>query len=507
MKDGEKDVPVRGIHSEEETLLYFDMLESRGDLALLKDALRGPLLSPLRQFRLGRKEIFLRAVRVLSTAKEWGMVYTLIKDCLSEKDEQGRPSLLASDWSVWKSLVEAATHVLSTDPEYAFPPFFFPSDPANSNSVIQEVSGVIDSHLSMENLRPIYARTLLLARILTSFELGDIGQPGATSKPADSARVRQLVSFAESQYDSPSCFQDIKRFVELLGTAEQQHLVQDVLPRISGESSGYKEIAFQVLALKLRYFILTTPQGRLFAGTGQNGALGSDEAHIAAECLRLYRTLEATESDDMRRAQSDFLPDLAVLAAVCFLKTGGAGRPPGGFNPHTTNLRPVLLATLILEHQLLKTPKHSGINLLLTRLHLNLGSVKRALATFDTVEVKRTIVESHAPLLIDRLSGVAPELASGPLLPSVVQSHYANSLRLRMPRKLADAFEAGAYTSILQIPRHTDGLRGSCTMVMGFMEEMRAQRAVRAKRGDNLAAVTIGRAFIVVEESLANVCS
>ncbi|MBE3045732.1 hypothetical protein IMZ48_24940 [Candidatus Bathyarchaeota archaeon] len=119
-------MPVRGIHSEEEMLLYFDMLESRGDISLLKDALQGPLLSPLKQFRQGRKEIFLRAVRVLSAAKEWAMVYSLTKDCLSEKDELGRTSLLASDWGVWKSLVEAASHILSTDPEYASLPFHLP---------------------------------------------------------------------------------------------------------------------------------------------------------------------------------------------------------------------------------------------------------------------------------------------------------------------------------------------------------------------------------------------
>ena len=485
-------MPLRGIHSEEEILLYFDMLESRDDFSQLKKALQGPLLDPLKQFRLGRKEIVLRAIRVLSKANEWAIVYALIKDCLTEKDEQGRPSLLASDWSIWKSLVEAATHLVSTNPEYASPCFF--SDSANSpNSIFQEVPDLIESHLSVEKL-PIYTRTLLLARILASFELGDAGKPGTTLKPAESARVSQIVSFAENQYGNPSCFQDIKRFVELLGTAEQRHLAYDILPRITDESRGYKWLAFQVLTCKIRYFILTTPQGRLLATSGQEEETSvMDEAQIGAECLRLYRTLEAAESGDMRRAQADFLPDLAVLAATCLLKTAGVGRDPAGFAPQSADLRIVLQATLILEHQLEKTPKNSGINLLLSRLYLNLGCARRAMATFDAVEVKRTIVESHSPLFIDRLSGAAPDLASGPFLASSVQSHYFNSLRLRMPRKLADAFDASAYTSILQIPRHTDSLRTSCTMVMGYMEEMRAQRMMRVRRGDNLAASTIGK--------------
>lgn len=330
----------------------------------------------------------------------------------------------------------------------------------------------------------------MLARVLASFELGAIGEPGTTLKPAESARVAQLVSFTESQYDSPSCFQDIKRFIELLGTAEQRHIAYDALPRMAEESSGYKKIAFQVLSLKVRYFIFTTPQGRL-GRTDQKGESAGEEATIAAEALRLYRSLETSDSEDARRAQADFLADLAVLSATCLLKAAGVrGR---GFTPKSTTFPLLLLAALLLEHQLLKTPKNSGINLLLTRLYLNLGLAKRALSTFDTLEVKRTIVESHSPLFIDRLSGVAPDLASGPLLASTVQSHYANSLRLRMPRKLADAFEAESYTSILQIPKLTDGLRSSCTMVMGFMEEMRAQRMMRLKRGDNLAVPMIGK--------------
>ncbi|SPN96574.1 uncharacterized protein DNG_00097 [Cephalotrichum gorgonifer] len=476
MEAGEEDMPLRGIHTEEEILLYFDMLESGGDLAQLKGVLAGPLLNPLNQFRLGRKEIVLRAVRVLAKAKEWQAVYSLTRDCLSEKDEQGRPSLLASDWNIWKSLVEAATHLMSTNP-----------------NLIREVSELIDSHLSVEGLKPIYARTLMLAKVLVSFELGEIGQPGTTLKPAQSARVLQLIQFVEAQHDSPSCFQDIKRFVERLGTAEQEYFAYDRLPAIAEESSGYKAIAFQVLTWKVRYLILTTPQGRSLTGLAAGDSTKRGEEKIAVDSLRLYRTLEAAEPNEMLRAQQDFMPDLAILASICLLKIGGVGRDPtsAGFESHRTDFRDLLLAAIVLEHQLQKTPKHSGINLLLSRLYLNLGCAKRAYAHWDTIEVKRTIVESHGPLFFDRLSGAAPDVASGPLLSSSVQSHYLRSLKLRMPRNLGDAFDAEAYTSILQIPKHTDSLRTSCTMVLGFMEEMRAQRAMRTKTGDSLAVPLI----------------
>jgi hypothetical protein len=53
-----------------------------------------------------------------------------------------------------------------------------------------------------------------------------------------------------------------------------------------------------------------------------------------------------------------------------------------------------------------------------------------------------------------------------------------------MPRRLTDAFEEEAYTSILEIPKYITSLRTSCTMTMGYLEERRALRAVDGKLGE-----------------------
>lgn len=102
--------PPRGLQSEEEILLLFDMLESKGDIATWKTALDSPLLDPRRLFQAGQKDLFLRTVSVFARFGEWQAVYTLVKDCLSWKDGD-QLSLLASDWSVWERWVEAAAHV------------------------------------------------------------------------------------------------------------------------------------------------------------------------------------------------------------------------------------------------------------------------------------------------------------------------------------------------------------------------------------------------------------
>lgn len=111
-------MPVRGIQGEEEILLLFDMLASRDDAAELKQALKGPLLNPIKELRLGRKEVLLRALDFLKEKQEWDTLYTIAKDALSEKEEKDyeiRPSLLACDWRIWQHLVEAATHVMLSD--------------------------------------------------------------------------------------------------------------------------------------------------------------------------------------------------------------------------------------------------------------------------------------------------------------------------------------------------------------------------------------------------------
>jgi hypothetical protein len=116
---GEEKPPTRGIKSEEEILLLFHMLESKGDIATWKNFLDNPVLSPLKLFEKGQKELFLRTISAFARFEEWKSLYSLIKDCLSHRDETGRQSWLASDWTVWKTFIEAASHERETQIEYA----------------------------------------------------------------------------------------------------------------------------------------------------------------------------------------------------------------------------------------------------------------------------------------------------------------------------------------------------------------------------------------------------
>ncbi|KAG7112955.1 hypothetical protein HYQ46_011447 [Verticillium longisporum] len=103
------------------------------------------------------------------------------------------------------------------------------------------------------------------------------------------------------------------------------------------------------------------------------------------------------------------------------------------------------------------------------------------------MDVKRTIIDSLSPYFLDRLSTLSPaSVLPVPNRPQQamtygLKAYYGTSLKLRMPRRLADAFQSESYSSILEIPVFIDRLRISCTMAMGYIEELRATRALGHK--------------------------
>jgi len=59
-------------------------------------------------------------------------------------------------------------------------------------------------------------------------------------------------------------------------------------------------------------------------------------------------------------------------------------------------------------------------------------------------------------------------------------SHFSYSLKLRMPRRLVDAFESASYSSVLEIPKYIQNLRSSATRVISLVEETRSERVLGA---------------------------
>ncbi|KAH6896013.1 N-acetyltransferase B complex non catalytic subunit-domain-containing protein [Thelonectria olida] len=461
----------RSIQTEEEILLLYEVVEKHGTAEDFKKIVDSKVFSPLTQFKQGRKELFLRVVTKHQRAKNWEAVYELCHGCLSTTDENDQPSLMASDWAVWRYFIEAATELKTSKPE-----------------VESTVHELLVAFIKRPNLRPIYKRVILLASVSAVFASNDFDDV-VDGQPA-SPRLMELANYISDQRTSPACFDDIKAFVEKLSPSAIKYIAYHFTPRLAQEARDEVETGrIQTLALKLQYLAATCPsmydtvpgaeklrRCRVSDEEVDSSSPGPCFATIAQYALALHKSLSDI---DHIAVDAEINPELAVLVALCNIQT--AFPPSTGIPNSPVSLAPLLRATTLLENQLEFTPKHGIISLLLVQLHLRLGSASRAREIWETLGVKRTIMDSLAPIFYDRLSTIAPSLISpndtwGWELVDLLHSHYFVSLRMRMPRRLIDAFESNSYGSIIDIPQYMEALRWSCTRAMSLVEESRTER-------------------------------
>ncbi|KAK2014640.1 N-acetyltransferase B complex non catalytic subunit [Colletotrichum eremochloae] len=475
-KHGE--VADRAIKTEEEVLLFYRLLEAHGSDAEWDAALQGPTLNPVYQFKAGRKDLFLQTIDVLERKENWKTVYDLCRECLSATDEKGQLSLLACDWAVWKKFLNAAGRI------------------GEGHDASTQVFELVNRFLTQESVRSIYKRNIRLAKVEATFQFS---QP--TSSEARSDAFEELCRYIDTECESPACFDDVRAFVERLPPHEVKELAYEYVTRLAEESKeAARSASVRALALKLQYLGLSSSKTIIrvsnedpkkpnnwrcivCATVNKARACTSCFQDLLESTLTLYSTLMSSSEIS---PSLDCIPELAILAATCCIRLSGLHQRCALSPTSPTKsdrFDRVLQAALLIENQLTKTPKHTRLTLVLVRIYLVLGCASRAREVWDTADVKRTIIDSLGPYFLDRLSSIAPALVLPPNKPERglmqgLKAHYNTSLKLRMPRRLADAFEAESYTAILDIPSYIEHLRSSCTLVMGYVEESKAARAL-----------------------------
>ncbi|KAH6995890.1 N-acetyltransferase B complex non catalytic subunit-domain-containing protein [Ilyonectria sp. MPI-CAGE-AT-0026] len=475
----------RSIQSEEEILLLYDIVEKHGTSNDFEKLISSSLFCPLVQFQKGRKELALRTLAKHQRDSDWEAIYRLCKDCLSTTDESGQPNLLASDWTIWRQLIDAAAQMKVVKPD--------------TEKAVQEL---LLKFVKVPNLRPIYKRIILLARVSAAFNLASNDGDDLTDDQPASLRLKELIQYIQDQGANAACFDDIKGFAEKLNPPALKYLAYDYTPQLAKDNENELDSARRrTLSLKLQYFASTCPSMyvtipgekplRKCIVTDEEIDLDSPGpcfATVSQGALELHQSL--LELAPTHPAfEAEIKPDLAVLIALCNIQS--AFPPSTDSSNAPVSLSPLIRATLFLEHQLTLTPKHGHISLLLVQLHFFLGTAPRAREIWETLGVKRTIMDSLGPIFYDRLSTIAPSIISpndtwGWELMELLQTHYSVSLKLRMPRRLIDAFESSSYGSVIDIPRYMEALRWSCTRAMSLVEETRTERLLGQPFGEVL---------------------
>ncbi|KAG5979309.1 hypothetical protein E4U55_005313 [Claviceps digitariae] len=469
--------PARGVKLEQEILLLYDIVQTHGTAEDLCKLVNSPVFSPVAQFRLGRKELFQRVASMYKRSQQWAALCDLCHECLSDTGEDGELTFLACDWLVWRHFLEAAAHLKSSDA-----------------GIVTKLQDLLIKVAKSKSLKPIYKRNILLAKVSAAFvlETSDQDDVDNDNKPS-SARLQELLLYVEDQKTSIACFNDIKEFAERLDASGLKHVAYVHVPElVESAEDSVTSARIHLLSLKLQYFLTTCPISRTqVAGKIPasrcvvcDSVFESESCHvclskISSAALEAYKTA-TDEFKDHAAVQDEVLPELALAIALCNVEMALCARP-GYRATEPPRLEFLVRALLMLEHQAFLTPKHSQIGLVLVQLHLFLGSAHRCREIWQGLGVKRTIVDSLAPIFYDRLSTVAPIILDstddwGWDLSETLRGHFANSLNMRMPRRLIDAFEAGSYGSIIDMPRFTNDLRYGCTRAMSLVEEVRADR-------------------------------
>ncbi|KAF5020067.1 hypothetical protein F66182_7909 [Fusarium sp. NRRL 66182] len=485
----------RSIQTEEEILLLYEVCQKHGSKEDFEKLVSSPLFSPIVQFRQGKKELLLRSIARHQQDQDFGAIFELCKECLSIEEEDGQPSLLAADWKVWQHFIDAAAQVKTTRPDAE-----------------DDVQQLLLKFINSPNLRPIYMRVILLARLSAAFNLVSNDKDDIVNGEPASFRLKELISYTNAQGENAACFDDIKAFVERLSCAALKYLAYDLVPKLAQETEdNIKAARIRNLSFKLQYFSATCPSmyntvpGKeplrkcVVSGAEVDArSPGPAFAVIAEAALKAHQSLDALISESPS-VEAEIRPELAVIIALCNIQA--AFPPSADISNSPISIAPLLRALLFLEHQISLTPKHGVISLLLVQLHLLVGSSPRALEIWNTLGVKRTIMDSLAPIFYDRLSTISPALISpldddGWELLELLNAHFTTSLKLRMPRRLIDAFESGSYSSVIDIPKYMENLRWSCTRVMSLVEEFRTERLM----GEHSAEVLMDSRFIEVTD-------
>ena len=334
----------------------------------------------------------------------------------------------------------------------------------------------------------------MLARVSAVFALKTVDSDDAIDGKITSQRLRELIHYVDEQATALACFEDIKPFVEQLDVNGMKYLAFDYKYAPTA-SEGAKDRAFaELLSMKLQYLLLTCP----FTYTEVAGTKGGVTCSICSEgaetrwCTPCSAKLVDSATTLVGRLRSkdswdpnlSVIPELCILIASCHIMT--ALPQPLWTSPRisSASAKHLLTALVVIESQLLQAGGHRQLELLATLLNLLVGATGQACLHWEKLGVKRTIVDSLAPIFYDRLSTMDPGLLTtnpkGWDLTDLLTSHYQTSLKLKMHKRLVDAFEEGNYSSALDIPRYMLNLRRSCTRVLSAVEETRGARASRS---------------------------
>lgn len=353
----------------------------------------------------------------------------------------------------------------------------------------------------------------MLARLAAAFDLAPKSTSDVLEGEPVSRRLKELVHFIKDQATRSSCFDDVLGFVERLDALGMRTLAYQIVPQLAETKQATADSArAELLTFKLQYLVSSCPlmydgvaapipkmRCSVCSTESQWSSCAACLARLSDKALSLQQKVQdSTESSTSFKI--DLITGTALLLAFSSIRLGFSALDYPRSRTSALTIRHLLRAIIILEQTLLQFPKHSRLCLVLSQLHLAVGSVQRAKDAWDPLSVKRTIVDSLGPLFFDRLSTISPISISTSTTPGahfieVMAGHFSTTLQNRMPSRLMEAFDGGNWTSVIGVSTYMNDLRRSSTRVMSTVEAIRADRMCGWPFGRLVDDPTFGQFF------------
>ncbi|KAL8953648.1 MAG: hypothetical protein Q9222_000485 [Ikaeria aurantiellina] len=445
------------------------------------------------QSRIGKRSwsLVLRKIKLLEYLQRWPALFRYCFEILIEADpttelpKKHGFGEFGNNWSIWASMVEAATKHRTTKFDIAdWYPSLSETVACGTQKSLFEIALLVcciyirrtdDQHLR----NPICAM-MLVRKNLVLLENDEY------------RRLEHQAALAENFYTyfalyggKTFCFNDLKPYLDALPVAQIQHFFQKATKLIStiesnsGQDSGKAPSATTVMLrvnlLKIDYF---TNLSRL-----QDLKCPAEDAsfrRFVLDCIQVYNLgIESRESGNGGQSGERFPgDDGGLMAAIGLLKMYLEGSYRKG----------VLQAITILQHLIYHSPSNYEAFVLLTLLYIRLGAGCIAVEHYHQLSIKNIQLPNTSWILCTRLSTIHPHSPHTKPSNSAVQVnvdpvvHLSQSLEYHLHLEERDRQEMYEFLQLEEYASLIKAMENTAFNTKGYAKHMLLVERLRIER-------------------------
>ncbi|RDL34632.1 uncharacterized protein BP5553_07760 [Venustampulla echinocandica] len=505
-------LPLRSIQTPQELLLLHRITEANGNPVQRLEYLRDPSLGPDSLVAKGEWQLWRFKLKLLEEAYLWKELFNTTRELLKRgrtKDESGQlVETRMCDWLVWEGFIRSWRNL--DGHEY-------------KDAVVAEVQAHLDPACGIDKA---WKRNASLAWVKSSFADSTPFYLGkGPDKVSGHDRIPILLQYLHQYGTATTAYNDLRPFVQQMKPEECRQLLAvlsshkvfgdpghskyDLSQAREDSKSDYEgfktasKLTEHINVYKLKYFITSRlPEGENeptcnYCFEAQSQYCASCLKTLAHDAAKLYLCAVDGGRSEWNLLPTDRHPadDLAVLAAMCFIKLSKTGIESSDEPLTSVETSYILQAIALLEHAASHSQSNFQIWLLLTRLYIRLGCGSMAMRAYENLALKQIQLDTLSYSLFDRISSFHPHPFGHVLDDSTSFKTPIESLRkqqklYRGARSHIShnswlSFKHGSYNTVFELQEVSQTLSCSLSSVMSVIENRKISRLVPSSASED----------------------